>query len=103
MASCTTKHFLELFEYITKRVLSAGALPASLPKLIVESFEAREALSTAAAERPASLLLLIGIHARLIVDFPLALIAQSLISLIDSSKLLFGTGVLINVRVVLLG
>lgn len=39
----------------------------------------------------------------MIVDFTLAFIAQSLIGLIDSSKLLFGTGVLINVWVVFLG
>ena len=104
MTTCTTKHFLELFEYISERVLSTGTgtLAASLPKLIVEPFEAREALS-APAERTACLLLLIGIHASLIIDFTLAFIAQSLIGLVNSSKLLFGTGVLVNVWVVLLG
>jgi hypothetical protein len=104
LTTCTTKHFLELFEYISKRVLSTctGTLPASLPKLIVEPFEAREALSTS-AKRTACLLLFIGIHASLIIHFTLAFIAQSLIGLIDSSKLLFGTGVFINVWMVLLG
>jgi hypothetical protein len=104
LTTCTTKHFLELFEYISERVLSTGTgtLAASLPKLIVEPFEAREALS-APAERTASLLLLIGIHASLIIDFTLAFIAQSLIGLVNSSKFLFGTGVLVNIWVVLLG
>ena len=54
LTTSSTKHFLELFEYVTEWVLSlTSPLSASLPKLIVEPFELGEPLS-APAERLAA-------------------------------------------------
>ena len=105
--SLTTKHFLKLIEYVTEW-LSLPTLLSS--KLLREALKAGESLPT--AERIGTtewvlstkriLGLLVARHARLIVDAPLAFIAQRLVRIVDLGELFFGLFTRVDVRMIFL-
>lgn len=100
-ASFLAKHLLELFENVSKAPATALLL-----KLVVETFESREALTAAAKRILASkrvLLLLVPSHAGLVVHSALRIITQSFVRVVDARKFLLSLGRLVNVGMELLG
>ena len=103
----STEHSLKLIEYVTEWL----TLPTLLSsKLLREALKASESLPT--AERIGTtewvlptkriLGLLIARHARLIVDAPLAFIAQRLVRIVDLGELFFGLFTRVDVRMIFL-
>ena len=103
----STEHSLKLIEYVTEWL----TLPTLLSsKLLREALKASESLSTAEGIGTTEwvlptkriLGLLIARHARLIVDAPLAFIAQRLVRIVDLGELFFGLFTRVYVRMIFL-